>query len=54
MHQKQLLHNQLEQVNKESEIPLDLAKICADKGGFGHHKVANALAFASSIALMAY
>ena len=25
-------YRQIEQVNKESEIPLDLAKICADKG----------------------
>ena len=54
MLQKQLLHNQLEQVNKESEIPLDLAKICPDKGVLAITNWQNALAFASSNDLLAY
>ena len=52
--QKQLLHNHLEQLNKESEIPLDLAKICPDKGVLAITNWQNALAFASSNDLLAY
>ena len=55
--QKQLLHNHLEQLNKESEIPLDLAKICPDKGVLAITNWQNALAFASSASsndLLAY